>query len=845
MRKLSRKSFIRRTRCMNLLKRESHRSLTFLEASAGYGKTTLLTMLSNTIASKGKLGWLTLEHDDNNPDHLLHHFITTLSPLDKDHQYEWSDLLHQKETNGNHPRSILLDKLVNILNNQGEIHLMIDQYESIYEQNVHRIFEYFINHSNDNVHYYFASREKLPFHIINQRIQYQALILTSDHLKFDINEIDDFVKLKIGFKLQDSELQSLYSITEGWPFAVSQYVSLLDGSRARPLNEHSAIDALPFELHDFFLHEVFLKQCQSLQQFILKLSIPDFFNAELSFVLTDNEQYTTYFKQLLQKNLFMIQDSNGNYRYHPLFSQFLRAYLKQFDKDQFLFMHQRCSEWFEEQGFLIEAVQHTLHSQNYERASLLLLKDIIQTFSYPKSRLIKVLEQFPRLEMKHRPSVAMLYAWLLTVNQRLTTAETILDQLEACSGNKPLVFEPTGEDLRGYIASIKSRIHFLRHDTENGMTYLKEAKSRLNGQGFLYSHVNTIDKYESSLLKSSVGQWGAVDQSLLRWKVAEPFWRGVNKGYGLSQILHGECYYERRQLTEAEKHLLIGRRIGIDLMETGLILPSTLTLVQLMWSRGEKQGAQILMEETRKLLMQKEYRDVWSILDACQARLHIKTNQLQPLKKWLRHQTIKLDGVLDIRYFYEYLTMLRAFTYLRQFERGIHYGERLLHFSQSMNLHYYIAEIHILLAISYENKEQSSTAFHHLSKALKIGQKEGYIQLFLEDWELYKTFLEKYLKLVETNQVSLTPEIHNYYKQLLLHGSETEFIDNKIIYAKNKLTPTEYKVLQYLIERKSNAFIAKEMSITIETAKTHCKNIYRKLHLKSRREVYKKFSESL
>jgi len=45
------------------------------------------------------------------------------------------------------------------------------------------------------------------------------------------------------------------------------------------------------------------------------------------------------------------------------------------------------------------------------------------------------------------------------------------------------------------------------------------------------------------------------------------------------------------------------------------------------------------------------------------------------------------------------------------------------------------------------------------------------------------------------------------------------------------------QVLQCLIAGKSNAAIAEAQSIQIETVKTHCQNIYKKLRLKSRKEV--------
>ncbi|MBO8155557.1 MAG: hypothetical protein H0Z32_03760 [Bacillaceae bacterium] len=838
---ISGKPIIYRSRCIQLLARESYRNITIVEGPVGYGKTTLMAIWAKRLADEKKVVWLTLNEKDNNMNPFLEKLIEALPFPQENLRHQWLNELKQIEPSEDRLSFSLLDQIVQTLNVQGEIHLFFDQYEHIYEKDVHLLFEHLITYSGTNIHYYFASSAKLPFQ--NKKIQSDSLTITSDHLKYDLHEIKEYIALKIGCHLHDAELQKLYMLTEGWPLAVSHYVFLLDKSRAQPHDEYSAMDALRHGLHDLFLNQIFLKQSPALQQFMLNTSIPDFFDTQFSYVLSKDSQNNSYIEHLIQQNLFLMQEDSRNYRYHPLFAHFLQQRLKQFDREQFLNMHKQCSAWFHEHGFLIEAMQHALMIPDYELASTLFLKDIVHTFSHPNSKLLLSLEQFPRTEINRRPSIAMLYAWLLTVNQRLTAAETVLDQLEAHRSEENLVFEPTGEDLRGYIAAIKSRIYFQRRDTETGMAYMKEGKSRLNGQGYLFSYVNTFDKLESSLLKGSIGHWGAIDQAIYRCKVAEPLWKGVNKGYGLIQTLLGECYYERRVFDKAEKHLSAGRRIGFDLMETGLILPSTLTLVQLKWTNGEKRIAQILIEETRNLLTDEKSRFTWSIMDACQARIHMKTQQFQHVKNWMNLQSNQIDDMLDFRYFYEYLTLLRAYLYLRQFDQGIYYGERLLHYSLSLNLYYYIAEIHFLLSILYENQRQPSKADHHVREALEIGRQEGYFQLFLEEWEIAKSILVRNVKFLKPIKTTLHPEASEYYQQLLTCGSEHDYTHNKMLYAKSKLTPTEYKVFQFLIEGKSNAIIAAELSITIETAKTHCKNIYRKLHLKSRKEVFKLFND--
>ena len=51
------------------------------------------------------------------------------------------------------------------------------------------------------------------------------------------------------------------------------------------------------------------------------------------------------------------------------------------------------------------------------------------------------------------------------------------------------------------------------------------------------------------------------------------------------------------------------------------------------------------------------------------------------------------------------------------------------------------------------------------------------------------------------------------------------------------LTPREAEVMELLQDGKSNAEIAQELSVSIETVRSHARRIYRKLGVKTRREL--------
>ncbi|HET9222117.1 MAG TPA: LuxR C-terminal-related transcriptional regulator, partial [Roseiflexaceae bacterium] len=73
-------------------------------------------------------------------------------------------------------------------------------------------------------------------------------------------------------------------------------------------------------------------------------------------------------QRLTQANIFIIplDEHREWYRYHPLFAEFLRSVLR---SDEYPMLHRRAAHWYRAQGFLEEAVDHALASNDRELAA--------------------------------------------------------------------------------------------------------------------------------------------------------------------------------------------------------------------------------------------------------------------------------------------------------------------------------------------------------------------------------------------------------------------------------------------------------------------------------------------
>lgn len=818
-------------RCLDLMKREAHRPLLALVAPAGYGKTALLRQWADSIPAGSPVVLLRLDNADNEPERLYARLLAALL----------ASMADSQKAKFGKPTRDLPGAIAEAIQAADGLHLILDRYEAIREPSIHETFEALIAHAGPNARFCIASREELPFYPNLRSLYPGPFVLMQEHLKLNPEETMQFVRKATRRQLEFPDLNRLDRLAMGWPLALEHFAALLDDSRAEVFSDQAAIEALPAKMFPYLQSHIFLRQTEELQRFMLLTSLPDSFDRELARSLSADPLADSHIESLLRQNVFLSQDNTGLCRYHPLVGFFLRMRLNQTTTaSDIAALHERISQWSERNGSLVESVRHALLMPDYNRASGLMLADIAATASCPLPELIRLMEQFPVAELIRHHSIALLYAWTLTAEHRIAAAETLLNQVEPHL-TEEAAFVTTGENLRGYFATIRSRIHLMRRDSERGLALMHEAASLLNGPGYLYTHVNLLDSNASSLLRNNAGYWGAIDQSIEIYGYAEPVWSGVNQGLGIIQVLLGECYAERNQTGRAEELLLSGRRIGLDLQDPSILLPGSVALIQLKRSRGEHQAAQILLDETRRLVAGKLGERGLAVLDACQAQLHIKTNEAEQVERWLRKQSFDMHTVLEIGRLYEYMTILRSCLFLGRYRQGLAFGERLLHFAESWYLYCYIAEVNLLLALLYEGNEEKDSSLIRLQQAMELGRKEGYFRLFLNDWEPVEPLLRLLEKQLQLRKSSSDLDAVTHFKELArLHG-EQELFANKERFAERKLTAKEYKVLQGLIAGKSNAVVAEELSIRIETVKTHCKSIYRKLGLKSRKAVLRMF----
>ena len=109
---------------------------------------------------------------------------------------------------------------------------------------------------------------------------------------------------------------------------------------------------------------------------LLSTSILEQVSADAAVDLTGNEQAAGILMALVRTNAFVQPIESGWYRYHTLFAEMLRLRLRYEYPDRVAVLHQRAARWYERNGLLTDAVRHASRAGNWQLAASMVIDQL-------------------------------------------------------------------------------------------------------------------------------------------------------------------------------------------------------------------------------------------------------------------------------------------------------------------------------------------------------------------------------------------------------------------------------------------------------------------------------------
>src|SRR5579871_2840589 len=482
---LPRPQLVSRPRLLERLNTGLRHKLTLISAPAGFGKTTLV---SEWLAGcERPAAWLSLDEGDNDPARFLAYLIAALQTIAPTLGKGVLGVLQSPQPPSTEALlTTLLNDLTAIPN---EFALALDDYHLIEAQPIDQALVYLVEHLPPQMHLVLATRQDPQLPMARLRARGHLTELRAADLRFTPGEAAAFLNQIMGLHLEASDIAALERRTEGW-IAGLQFAALsLQGQRDVASFIQSFTGNHQFVL-DYLVEEVWHKQSESIQAFLLRTSILERLCGSLcdAVLLEPATPGQATLESLERANLFLVPLDHERrwYRYHHLFAEVLRQRLHQRiafsgaeEGTDMTELHLRASRWYEAQGLALEAFHHAAAANDVERAARLLEgKDMPLQFQGAVTALLDWLSSLPTPVLNARPSLWVRHASLLMVNGQTSGVEEKLQAAEAAlQGAMP---DDATRDLVGQIAAMRATLSLARYQGEPMLVQSRRALAYLH-----------------------------------------------------------------------------------------------------------------------------------------------------------------------------------------------------------------------------------------------------------------------------------------------------------------------------------------------------------------------------
>ncbi len=208
--------------------------------------------------------------------------------------------------------------------------LILEDYHVVTSQRIHETVVFLLDHLPPTLHLVITTRHDPALPLARLRVRNELHEFDSADLRFSSTETATFLREMIPSPISPDAMRRLESHTEGWAAGLRLAALALRG-RAEAETESflSNFDGTHRHVVEYLISEVFARQPQPLQHFLMETAFLSRLSADLCNAVTERSDSAAVLDALEHANLFLTIADGEWYRYHALFSEATRHYARQ------------------------------------------------------------------------------------------------------------------------------------------------------------------------------------------------------------------------------------------------------------------------------------------------------------------------------------------------------------------------------------------------------------------------------------------------------------------------------------------------------------------------------------
>ena len=846
---------VKRPRLIERLNEGLTRKLTLLSAPAGFGKTTLVGEWVSGI--KTPVVWLSLDEEDKDPVRFLVYLIAALQKVEPNLA---AGVLRTLQSTQAQNETILTSLLNEINTIPGDFVLILDDYHVLDSKEVDQVLAFLIDHQPPQMHLVINTREDPDLPLARLRVRDQMSELRAADLRFSHEETAGFLNQVMDLALSGDDITALETRTEGWIAGLQLAAISMRGHPDKAGFVKSFTGSHHFVL-DYLVEEVLNQQSESIQSFLLSTSILDRLSASLcdTVLLNPSISGQATLEYLEHANLFIVPlDSNRRwYRYHHLFVDLLRQRLQQ-NPPQGITMdelHQRASQWYEDNSLELDAFHHAAAANDYARTERLIAGNgmplqfrgaVIPVLNWLQAQPAAVLDSRPGLWVMYASALSMT-GQLTGVEQKLQAAENALQGAELDDKTRNLIGHIAA--IRALLAAAQNQVEIIIEQSQRALAYLHPANLsvrtatiwkmgiayHLQGNraaaGQAYREASAISQASGNTIiyLSATVNLGNIHELENQLNLADETYRHVillagdpppalvcDAYLGLARIS-----YEWNNLDAAQGLVEQALKLAPQMQITDRVAACQVLLARLKLARGDLPGADALLTQADQSIRQNNFVHILPELTTVQVLALLRQGKLDSAVQLLQSRALPLCQARVLLAQADPSAALAVLApYRQQMETRDWQDEHL--------------KVMVLQAVALFASGENDKAIQALENIQTLAEPQGFTRLFVDEGQPMAQLLSL---AVERGRM---PE---YFARLLAacQADQTRSADRAKLPSGfllvEPLSQRELEVLRLVALGLSNHEISARLFLSLNTIKGHNQKIFDKLQVQRRTEA--------